>query len=59
MDRYLTIREVMAVLRVGRSTIWNYIAAGKLVKHQVTPRGKVLIPAASVERLINKTQKEM
>jgi excisionase family DNA binding protein len=47
---YLTVAEAAALLRVGPSTIWRWIKAGRLPAHRLGPR-TVRIHRADVEAM--------
>lgn len=46
-----SVREAVQATSLGRSTIYNYIAAGRLAKRQIG--GRIVIPAESLHALIN------
>jgi len=51
-----TVKEAAEHLRVSIQTVRVYIAAGRIAYSQVTPRGRVLVSAASVEKLLERNR---
>ena len=47
----LTTDELAAVMKVSRSTIYRWLAAGRIRAGQVMPRGRWYFPQSEVERL--------
>jgi hypothetical protein len=51
---WLTTREAMAVLGIGRTRLWKLTREGRLTAHQRSPNRKVrYYSRAAVERLAN------
>lgn len=57
--KLLTIKEVMAELRIGRSTVWKWVKAKKLTVVKLSKR-KTLFPAAEIARMVaDRTRKAL
>lgn len=50
MDEYLTTKEVMALLRVSRITIWRWVKDGILKQTKVG--GKLLYPKSELNKML-------
>lgn len=57
MDDHFTKAEAAARMRVSEKTVDRMIRAGQLSAVQTSPRGRVLIPRAEVERRLEPVRK--
>lgn len=50
--RFMTLQEVATTCRVSPRTVRRWLASGRLPYHQTTPRSRVLIQPADLERYL-------
>ena len=55
-QEWWTVKEAAEHLRVSTQTVRQYIRQGRIASSQVTPRGRVLVSAASVEKLLERNR---
>ena len=59
-DALLTIRQVLAILPVGRSSLYALVDSGQLPSYRVSPagsrRGRILIHRADLDAFIEKSR---
>jgi excisionase family DNA binding protein len=53
MDTWYTINELAAMLKIGRSALYELVASGRLRAHRIGPRGRALrVAQADLEQFI-------
>jgi excisionase family DNA binding protein len=55
---YLTIKEVLAALRLSRASYYRLVKAGKIHPRKIGtgPNGKILVPRSDVDAILGVVQ---